>query len=215
LPDCVIVIAQVKAEIERVERRRADAADASCKAMAEAMALEKRGMKHTHGEALSMPPLRGPTLHAKEANPGRAWSSLVHRFPSAEWAEAYRTALNNNPAYRDAGKCWTFGTVAIIVLADPTIGLARDVGVVLDVHGGECRAATYVEAADRSGAAEFTFVASYTRWQEVIEGKLDPIKGLMEGKVKLGRGHLPTIVRFVEAARQLVVSASKVPTSFV
>lgn len=183
--------------------------------MTEAMPLEKRRKKHTHGEALSMPPLHEPTLHAKDADPGRAWSSLVHRFPSAEWAEAYRTALNNNPAYRDAGKCWTFGTVAIIVRGDPAIGLPRDVGVVLDVHGGECHAAAFVEGIDCSEAAEFTFVASYTRWQEVIEGKLDPIKGLMEGKLKLGRGHLPTIIRFVEAARQLVVSASKVPTTFV
>jgi putative sterol carrier protein len=95
------------------------------------------------------------------------------------------------------------------------VGLARDVGVVLDVNAGECRAARFVEGIDSSSAAEFMFAASYARWQEVIEAKLDPIKGLMEGKLKLVRGDLPTIVRFVEAARQLVVSASKVPTRFI
>lgn len=138
----------------------------------------------------------------------------MNRFPSAEWAAAYQVALNNNPSYRDAGKCWTFGSVAMVVLGDPTIGIDRDVGVVLDVHSGECRGARFVEGIDRFEAAEFTFVASYARWQEIIEAKLDPIKGLMEGKLKLARGDLSTIVRFVEAARQLVVSASKVPTSF-
>jgi putative sterol carrier protein len=138
----------------------------------------------------------------------------VNRFPSAQWAAAYQIALNNNPSYRDSGKCWTFGSVAMVVLGDPTIGIDRDVGVVLDVHSGECRGARFVEGIDRLKAAEFTFVASYARWQEIIEGKLDPIKGLMEGKLKLARGDLSTIVRFVEAARQLVVSASKVPTSF-
>jgi putative sterol carrier protein len=138
----------------------------------------------------------------------------VHRFPSAEWAAAYQIALNNNPAYRDAGRCWTFGSVAMIVLGDPTIGLLRDVGVILDVDGGHCQSARFVDGIDSSKAAQFAFVASYARWQEIIEGKLDPIKGLMEGKLKLACGDLTTIVRFVEAARQLVVSASKVPTCF-
>jgi hypothetical protein len=36
----------------------------------------------------------------------------------------------------------------------------------------------------------------------------------MEGKLKLVRGHLPTIIRFVEPARIVVASASKVPTDF-
>ena len=138
----------------------------------------------------------------------------MHRFPSAEWAAAYQTALNNNPAYRDAGKCWIFGSVAMVVRGDPTIGLLRDVGVVLDVRGGQCLAARFVDGIDASKAADFAFVASYARWQEIIEAKLDPIKALMEGKLKLARGDLPTIVRFVEAARQLVVSATKVPTCF-
>ncbi len=137
----------------------------------------------------------------------------MHRFPSAEWASAYQVALNNNPAYRDSGKCWTFGSVGMVVLGDPALGLPADSGVVLDVHAGECRAARFIEGIERT-AAQFIFVAPYAHWQEVIEGKLDPIKGLMEGKLKLVRGDLPTIVRFVEAARQLVVSASKIPTTF-
>jgi hypothetical protein len=37
----------------------------------------------------------------------------------------------------------------------------------------------------------------------------------MEGKLKLTKGHLPTMIRFVESSRQLVMSASRVPTEFV
>jgi putative sterol carrier protein len=160
-------------------------------------------------------PLRLLRLQAKDPNPSPGMEfGLLHRFPSAEWAAAYQNALNNNPSYRDAGKCWTFGSVAMVVLAEPSMGLPRDVGVVLDVHGGQCRAARFVEDIDSSSAAEFALVGSYARWQEIIEAKLDPMKGLMEGKLKLACGDLATVVRFVEAARQLVVSASKVPTSF-
>ena len=212
-PDRLIIVAQMKSKIERVERSGAHTPCTCRKTVLEPMPIEKDGMEHTHSAACSTASLRKLRLHAKEPTV-RAWSWLLHRFPSAEWAAAYQIALNNNPSYRDAGKCWTFGSVAMVVLGDPTIGLACDVGVVLDVHGGECRGAQFVEGIDSLKAAEFTFVASYARWQEVIEAKLDPIKGLMEGKLKLASGDLSTIVRFIEAARQLVVSASQVPTSF-
>ena len=138
----------------------------------------------------------------------------MHRFPSKEWTEALRIALNNDRAYREAGKPWTFGSVAMIVRSDPANEIARNAGMILDVHQGECRGARFVEGVDDSVDAEFVIVASYARWKDVIERKLDPIKGMMEGKLKLVRGHLPTIIRFVEPARIVVASASKVPTDF-
>jgi putative sterol carrier protein len=102
----------------------------------------------------------------------------------------------------------------MIVRSDPANGIARNAGMILDVHQGECRGARFVEGVDDSVDAEFVIVASYARWKDVIERKLDPIKGMMEGKLKLVRGHLPTIIRFVEPARIVVASASKVPTDF-
>ena len=138
----------------------------------------------------------------------------MHRFPSEEWTDAWRVALSNDPAYREVGKPWRFGSVAMIVQSDPANGVERDAGMILDVDRGECHGATFVEDVDGSVEAEFVIVASYACWKEVIERKLDPIKGMMEGKLKLVRGHLPTIIRFVEPARLVVASASKVPTDF-
>jgi len=138
----------------------------------------------------------------------------VHRFPSKEWTAAYQVALNHNRAYREAGKPWTFGAVALIVRSDPAVGLEHDAGMVLDVHQGECRGARFVEDVQDPEDAAFVIVASYACWKDVIQGRLGPIKGMMEGKLKLSRGHLPTIIRFVDSARQLVVSACKVPTEF-
>lgn len=138
----------------------------------------------------------------------------MYRFPSVEWTEALRTALNNSRAYREAGKSWTFGAVAMIVQSDPESGIEHDAGIVLHVHGGECQGARFVEGDSDPSDAEFVIVGSYARWKDVIQGKLDPIKGMMEGKLKLQRGHLPTIIRFVEPSRLVVASASKVPTLF-
>lgn len=138
----------------------------------------------------------------------------MYRFPSVEWTEALRIALNNSRDYREAGKPWTFGAVAMIVQSDPESGLEHDAGIVLHVHGGECQGARFVEGDSDPADAEFVIVGSYARWKDVIQGKLDPIKGMMEGKLKLARGHLPTIIRFVEPSRLVVASASKVPTLF-
>jgi putative sterol carrier protein len=138
----------------------------------------------------------------------------LYRFPSLEWTQALRTALNTDRRYRDEGKAWRFGSVAMIVRADSSQGLDRDAGIILDVHEGECRNARFVEGESDPADAEFVIVGTYARWREVIEGHLDPIKGLMEGKLKLARGHLPTIIRFVESSRRIVSNAARVPTRF-
>lgn len=138
----------------------------------------------------------------------------MHRFPSEEWTQAYKNAVNRNHAYRKTGKPWTFGAVAMIVQCDLSLGLAEDTGVILDVHEGECRDARFIQGIANTDGAAFVIVGSYLRWKDVIEGTLDPIKGLMEGKLKLTKGHLPTLIRFVEPSRQLVASACQVPTEF-
>ncbi len=138
----------------------------------------------------------------------------MHRFPSEEWTEAYKNAINSSRAYRKAGKHWTFGAVAMVVQSDPSLGIEQDTGMILDVHEGECRGARFVEGIGSPEDAAFVIVGSYQRWKEVIEGRLDLIKGMMEGKLKLTKGHLPTLIRCVESSRQLVMSASQVPTKF-
>ena len=102
----------------------------------------------------------------------------------------------------------------MIVRADPEHAVPKDAGIILDVHEGVCRDARFVEGESDPADAEFVIVGTYARWRDVIEGRLDPIKGMMEGKLKLARGHLPTIVRFVEVSRRIVSNASRVPTSF-
>jgi len=62
--------------------------------------------------------------------------------------------------------------------------------------------------------APFVIRAPYTRWKEILRGELDPIKGMMQGKLKV-QGDLPTIVRYVRAANELVQLTSTVPTEFI
>jgi putative sterol carrier protein len=136
------------------------------------------------------------------------------RFPSAEWCVAYKDAINANPGYASAGKEWTHGAVAMVVTAEPSIGIAEDTAMWLDVHQGHCQDCRLVSH-DEAQKAAFVIVASYARWKEVIRKQLDPTKGMMQNRLKLTKGHMPTMVKFVTASKELVESTSRVPTQFV
>lgn len=138
---------------------------------------------------------------------------MSHLFPSPEWAAAYKDAINANTAYREAGREWTHGVVAMVVKANPAIGIGEDMGLWLDVHQGSCRDARMVPAAEAE-TAPFVIVAPYDRWKSVIRREVDPIKAMMQNKLKLTKGHMPTIVKYVQASRELVESTSRVDTRF-
>lgn len=136
------------------------------------------------------------------------------RFPSAEWCASYKEAINGNAGYKTAAKDWTHGAVAMVVTAEPAIGIAEDMAMLLDLDRGTCRECRLVSRSEAE-TAPFVIVANYARWKEVIRGLLDPTKGMMQNRLKLTKGHMPTMVKFVTASKELVVSTQRVPTQFV
>jgi putative sterol carrier protein len=138
---------------------------------------------------------------------------MSHPFPSQEWCDAYKAAINASAAYKEAGKEWTHGVVAMVVKADPAVGIPEELGMWLDVHQGECRACTLVSSAEAQNAA-YVIVAPLARWKEVMKGEIDPIKSMMQNKLKLTKGHMPTMVKYVNASRELVAASSKVATKY-
>jgi putative sterol carrier protein len=139
---------------------------------------------------------------------------MVFDFPSLEWVAAYKDAINANPEYKKAGRDWTYGVVAMVVKAEPTLGIPEDMAMSLDVHEGVCRGCTLRSAREAEADAPFVVVASYAQWKEVIKKEVDPTKALMQGKLKLTKGHMPTMVKYVNASKQLVESTTRVPTKF-
>ena len=138
---------------------------------------------------------------------------MLYPFPSAEWCAAYKDAINRNAAYQTAGKDWTHGVVAMVVKAEPALGIPESMGMWLDVHQGSCRECRLVSAAEAENAS-FVIVADHARWKQVIKKELDPIKAMMQAKLKLTKGHMPTIVKYVTASKELVESTALVPTQF-
>ena len=132
-------------------------------------------------------------------------------FPSDEWLAIYRDRVNGSPEYRDAAATWE-GAVAFVFEAEPDNGVPEDLWALLDLWHGECRAASMPAPADGE-RAPYVIRAPYSRWKEVLRGDLDPVKGMMQGKLKV-QGDLAMIVRYVRAANELVHLTMQVPTRF-
>ncbi len=135
-------------------------------------------------------------------------------FPSVEWVSAYKDAINANTDYAKAGKDWTHGVVAMVVKAEPSLGIPEDLAMWLDVHEGRCRDCVLMPARDAEEKAPFVVSATYAQWKQVIKKEIDPTKALMQGKLKLAKGHMPTMVKYVNASKQLVESTTRIPTKF-
>ena len=134
-------------------------------------------------------------------------------FPSAEWLDLYAQRINESPEYKEAAASWE-GDVSYVFEAESDKGLAEETWAWLDLWHGECRGHRYGVPPEEGERAKFIIRAPYSRWKEVINKELDPVKGMMQGKLKL-KGDLPTIVRYVKAANELVNLAGTVPTEFV
>jgi putative sterol carrier protein len=139
---------------------------------------------------------------------------MANLFPSDPWAAAYKIAVNGNPLYATAGKDWTHGSVALIVKADPSIQLEQDMAILLDVNAGVCNGAAYMTGEAARSSAAFVVEGPYDNWKKLIVENQDPIKALMQGKLKLTKGHLPTMIRYVESSKQLLASAQTIATEF-
>ena len=134
-------------------------------------------------------------------------------FPSEEWLTDYVEKINASKDYEEAAATWE-GDLSYVFEREPDKGVADDVWAWIDLWHGKCRGAKYGVSEEEGEKAKFIIRAPYSRWKEVIRKELDPIKGMMQGKLKL-KGDLPTIVRYVKAANELVNVAGNVPTEFV
>jgi len=132
-------------------------------------------------------------------------------FATPSWFEALVDLINGSAAYREAAATWE-GDIAFLIEAEPDRGVPLDVWGVLDLWHGECRGGGVADE-DRGRRAAYLLRAPYSRWRQVVTGELDPIKAMMQGKLKV-QGDLPTIVRQVRAANELVELTLLIPTEF-
>jgi putative sterol carrier protein len=133
------------------------------------------------------------------------------RFPTDAWFQLFIAAINGSPEYLDAAATWE-DEIAFVIEAEPDRNVPDDVWACLDLWHGRCRGGGVVDP-ERGARAPYVIRAPYSRWKDVLRGDLDPVKGMMQGKLKV-QGDLPTILRYVRAANELVHLTGSVDTSF-
>jgi len=134
---------------------------------------------------------------------------MALKFPSDEWATEYQSQLNASEAYERSAKDWE-GDFVFTVEADDT--LAETAYLFIGLYHGKCTDAVLIASEDER-EAQFIIRASATNWRKVIEGKLDPIPGMMTRKLKL-QGDMMKVMRYPKAAKEMVNCVSRVPTDF-
>jgi putative sterol carrier protein len=131
----------------------------------------------------------------------------VAKFPSAEWAELLRGAINASEEYAVAAKAWEGDVLLRILNQDPA---AAPPGVHLDLANGACRGATFVPDS-RATQSEFAFEATAADWERILRGEVEPVRAVLSGQVKI-RGNFAKAMRFTKASTLLVKIASAIPT---
>jgi putative sterol carrier protein len=124
------------------------------------------------------------------------------KFPGKEWLEAYAARINSSKVYAECAATWE-GDVTLLFEAEPLLGVPDPIYSWLDLWHGTCRAVRYDVPQEEGDLAKFVIRAPYSRWKQVIRGELEPVRGMMRGKLKV-RGDLALIVRHVKAADELV-----------
>jgi putative sterol carrier protein len=135
----------------------------------------------------------------------------VPEFPTDAWFQRFVEVINDSEEYREYAATWE-GDVVILIEAEPDKGVVSDVYGLLDLWHGGCRGGGVVDRA-RGEEAEFVIRAPYSRWKDVILGDLEPIKGLVQGKLRV-RGDLQKILRYVKGTQELANLTSLVDTRF-
>lgn len=130
-------------------------------------------------------------------------------FPSDEWVKAAMEKVNASPEYAQAAANWE-GDIVFIITAMPDD--RKEAVLYMDLWHGKCRDA-YEVADPAAQDSAFAITAPLPVWRKVLEGELDPIRGLVSRQLKL-KGNMMQVMKAPKAAVELVNSCQQVDTEW-
>lgn len=131
------------------------------------------------------------------------------KFPSDEWIKLLSAKLNASPAYEQSAKSWE-GDFLFVV--EPDQAYPETAYLFLALYHGKSPEAMQLPTMDNHKAS-YILSAPFSTWRRVIEGKLDPIQGMMTKQLKL-KGDMMMIMRYPKAAKEIVACVATIPTDF-
>lgn len=128
-------------------------------------------------------------------------------YPSQEWCDAWKKALNKDPAVAETGKNWGVGFNGNwIFRIEPGAGLDKTTFVYLEAAAGKCTDACILEDPSTKNPG-FLVIGSYADFKAVVKGEKDFIEGVVKGVLKL-KGDMSKIMRNAKFIRAVANSIS-------
>lgn len=134
---------------------------------------------------------------------------MAFTFPSDGWINDLGRRLNESAAYERAARDWEGDFVFVV---EPDEDFEKPAYLFLGLHHGKSTGAAVLDREDER-EAEFVIRAPFGVWRQVIEGAMDPIRGMMMRRLKLS-GNMMKIMRYPKAAQVIVGCCAQVPTEW-
>lgn len=134
-------------------------------------------------------------------------------YPSQEWCDEWKKAINSDQAVAETGKNWgvDFNGNWLFEVT-PGEGLEKTVYVYLEASAGKCSDARMLD--DPSGVNSGFFVTgSYADFKPVVKGEKDFIEGVVKGIFKL-KGDMSKIMRNAKFVRAVANSISSFESEY-
>ncbi len=128
-----------------------------------------------------------------------------------EWCVAFEEKLKESKDFAEYNKGWE-GDVSCIIQPEPEKGVKDEKYLYLDFNDGTVNGIRMIDK-EKAESAKFVITGSYTRWKQVVMTELDPIKAMMQGKLKL-KGNLPYIVKYLKGTQELLRCLTLVDSKF-
>ena len=134
-------------------------------------------------------------------------------YPSQEWCDEWKKAIDRNPSVAETGKNWGSDfNGSWLFEVQPGGGLENTRYVYLDAKNGKCTDARMVQGPSEVTPG-FIAVGSYADYKEVVKGKKDFIEGVMRGTFKI-KGDMSRIMRNAKFIRAVANSISSFEATY-
>jgi len=134
-------------------------------------------------------------------------------YPSQEWCDEWKIAINADEAIKKTGKSWGVGfngNWLFVVTAGA--GLEETAYVYLEAAAGECSDARILENSSEVEPG-FVVTGSYADFKSVVKGEQDFLAGVMKGTFKI-KGDMVKIMRNAKFIRAVANSISSFKSEY-
>ena len=134
-------------------------------------------------------------------------------YPSQEWCDDWKKAINSNPAVAKTGKTWgvDFNGNWLFEVT-PGSGLEETVYIFLEAKAGKCTDALMLDDPSTINPG-FIVTGPYSEFKLVVKGEKDFLASVVKGAFKL-KGDMTKIMRFARFIRAVANSISSFESEY-